>query len=125
MYAFSPADAGDTGLFCVCDMFSFKTDLADWPGGPFHTGLVSISSSGTPPTTCWRREVDLNPEKVCFFFCRESKSSMTEVCLWGRKLCRVRPKSTKQSNCLKWTDNKGKGEDTISGLASIVPTGLL
>lgn len=83
MLGFSPADPGDIEFFSVCDMFSFWTGLVDWPQGPFHTGLVSISSPSPTPTAYWRHELRLNPQKVCFVFCHGSKSNVTEVCFWG------------------------------------------
>lgn len=69
MSGFSPTDPDDNRFFSTCDMFSMWTGPVDWPRGPFHTGLVSISSPGpTPHLLCRTHELRLNPHKLCFNF---------------------------------------------------------
>lgn len=84
-----PAHVSDSGLFSVSDVLCFWTGLVDWPQGPSHTGLVSIS---THPN--WKHELRLNPQKVCLVFCHESKSIVTQVCFRGNKLPRRAQKQT-------------------------------
>lgn len=84
-----PAHVSDYELLCESDVFCFWTGLVDWPQGSFRTGLVSIS---TRPN--WKHELRLNPPKVCFVFCHESKSIVTQVCFWGNKLPRRAQKQT-------------------------------
>lgn len=86
-----PAQVAAAGFSSVCDGFCFWTGLVDWPQGPFHTGLVSIS---TPHPPYWKHELRLNPQKVCFVFCPESKSIVTRVCFRGNKLPPLAKKQT-------------------------------
>lgn len=60
MSGFSPADPDDIRLFffSACDMFSFWTGPVDWPQGPFHTGLVSISRPAAQPPTSYTGDMN-------------------------------------------------------------------
>lgn len=104
-----PAHVSDSGLFSVSDVFCFWTGLLGWPQGPFHTGLVSISTHHN----C-KHELRLNPQQVCFVFCHESKSIVTQVCFRGNKLPRRAPKQNRNAIVWKglimeWSQKKEEG----------------